>query len=129
MTPTITSDELRSDLSSTRPPLVIDVRRKPAHLAAPDRLQGAIRRDPETVEGWTGQLPRSSRVVVYCAHGREASQRVAQELERHGIEAFYKGGSPLAGAYGTALDQALPAELWVGEHDAERARQLLRELK
>jgi hypothetical protein len=52
-----------------------------------------------------------------------------QRLREYEIEAFYKGGSPLAGAYGTALDQALPAELWVGEHDAERARQLLRELE
>jgi len=51
-----------------------------------------------------------------------------QRLKEHGIEAFYKGGSPVAGIYGTNLDAALPAELWVGEHDAERARELLREL-
>ena len=51
-----------------------------------------------------------------------------QRLKEHGIEAFYKGGSPLAGIYGTALNQNQPAELWVGEHDAERAQELLREL-
>jgi len=51
-----------------------------------------------------------------------------QRLKEYGIEAFLKGGSPLATTYGTALDQALPAELWVGQHDAERARELLREL-
>jgi hypothetical protein len=52
-----------------------------------------------------------------------------QRLREHGIEAFYKGGSPLAGVYGTQLDAALPAELWVGEHDAKRAAQLMRELR
>ena len=51
-----------------------------------------------------------------------------QRLREHGIEAFYKGGMPLAGTFGEALDAALPAELWVGEHDAERAAQLMREL-
>lgn len=51
-----------------------------------------------------------------------------QRLKEHGIEAFLQGGSPLAGVYGTQLDAALPAELWVGEHDAERAAQLMREL-
>ena len=51
-----------------------------------------------------------------------------QRLKEHGIESFYKGGSPLAGIYGTELNQNQPAELWVGEHDAERAQELLREL-
>lgn len=51
-----------------------------------------------------------------------------QRLEEHGIEAFLKGGSPLGGIYGMELNQSQPAELWVGEHNAERAAQLMREL-
>jgi hypothetical protein len=51
-----------------------------------------------------------------------------QRLREHGIEAFSKGASPLADIYGTGLNQSQPAELWVGEHDAARAQELLREL-
>lgn len=54
-----------------------------------------------------------------------------QRLRENGIEAFYKGGSPF-GAQGVGiadLNPALPAEIWVGEHEAERARQLFPELR
>jgi Putative prokaryotic signal transducing protein len=54
-----------------------------------------------------------------------------QRLRENGIEAFYKAGSPFgAEAVGIAdLNPGLPAEIWVGEHDAERARQLFPELR
>ena len=54
-----------------------------------------------------------------------------QRLRENGIEAFYKGGSPyLAGVGATAdLNPLLPAEIWVGEDDAGRARQLFPELR
>ncbi len=89
----ITHDELQSEICGDRPPLVIDVRRKTAYLEATKTLQGALRRDPETVASWADQLPRSSRVVVYCAHGREVSQRTASELTQRGFDAcFLEGG-------------------------------------
>ena len=52
-------------------------------------------------------------------------------LRERGIEAFYKAGpsSGIAGIYGgPMMNPGGPAEIWVGEHDLERARQLLREL-
>jgi len=106
MTTTISHDALQSALRSTHPPLVIDVRRKSAYLAATDTLQGALRRDPETVAAWARQLPRSTRVVVYCAHGREVSQRAASELAQCGFDASYLEGGIEAGwrAHGGALD-------------------------
>ena len=54
-----------------------------------------------------------------------------QRLRQNGIEAFYKGSSPFgAGGVGIAdLNPALPAEVWVGENDAARARQLFPELR
>lgn len=54
-----------------------------------------------------------------------------QRLRQNGIEAFYKGTSPFGGdAVGIAdLNPALPAEIWVGEHDAARARELFPELR
>lgn len=56
---------------------------------------------------------------------------LCQRLRQNGIEAFYKGGSPF-GAEGVGiadLNPALPAEIWVGEGDAQRARQLFPELR
>ena len=91
MTP-VTHDRLRAELSSQEPPLIIDVRRKSAYLGASDTLRGALRRDPETLERWAEQLPRSARVVVYCAHGREVSQRAAAELARRGFDARWLEG-------------------------------------
>lgn len=54
-----------------------------------------------------------------------------QRLRQNGIEAFYKGAPPFGGeAVGIAdLNPGLPAELWVGEDDAARARQLFPELR
>src|SRR5262245_53431029 len=106
MTSSVAHDPLRSELDGDRPPLVIDLRRKAAFLGATDRVQGALRRDPDTVAAWADQLPRSARVVVYCAHGREVSQRAAAELAERGFDARYLEGGIEAGwrSRGGALD-------------------------
>lgn len=106
MTP-VTHDRLRAELSSQEPPLIIDVRRKSAYLGASDTLRGALRRDPETLERWAEQLPRSARVVVYCAHGREVSQRAAAELARRGFDARWLEGGIESGwrAHGAELER------------------------
>ena len=93
----ISCAEFQAEEQSKSPPLLVDVRKKEAYLAAKDRAHGALRRDPETVAVWAGQLPRSSRVVVYCAHGREVSQRVSAELAKRGFEAHYLEGGIEAG--------------------------------
>ena len=54
-----------------------------------------------------------------------------QRLKEQGIEAFWKDASlnPITMVYGgAAANPTAPAEVWVGQHDAERALQLLREL-
>lgn len=110
MTQGITHEQLQSILRSDHPPVIIDVRRKPAYLEATDAVQGALRRDPETVAAWAGELPRLARVVVYCAHGREVSQRTASELAQRGFDASFLEGGIVAGwrSRGGALD-AKPA--------------------
>ena len=85
----IKSATLQSALASGRAPLVIDVRRSPAFHAATDMIAGALRRDPSSVTSWAKQLPSASSVVVYCVHGHEVSQGVAQELRASGISARY----------------------------------------
>jgi rhodanese-related sulfurtransferase len=93
MNASITAAELKSALSSTQPPLVIDVRRPPAFHAAPDMIAGSLRRDPATVSTWVKELPRASSVVVYCVHGHEVSQNAAKTLRDTGIAArFLEGG-------------------------------------
>ena len=73
--------ELRALLRGATPPLVVDVRRKPAFLAAPDMIRGALRRDPEAL----GSLP-GDNVVVYCVHGHEVSQNAAKALGARYLE-------------------------------------------
>jgi len=80
MDASITPAALRQALSSEQPPLVIDVRKPPAFLAATDMIRGALRRDPLRVADWRGTLPSAASVVVYCVHGHEVSQDVAKTL-------------------------------------------------
>jgi rhodanese-related sulfurtransferase len=110
MATAIDRDALLAALRAPEPPLLVDVRRRAAYLAATEVLPGALRREPEAVATWAGQLPRAARVVVYCAHGREVSQDVAGELGRRGFEACFLEGGIEAGwrAAGGALD-AKPA--------------------
>jgi rhodanese-related sulfurtransferase len=73
--------ELQQALRSAHPPLVVDVRKRAAFLAAPDMIRGALRRDPETLDAWRGALPAGGAdIVVYCVHGHEVSQGVAKAL-------------------------------------------------
>src|SRR5436189_1619822 len=102
----LSSNELSSVLTGGRPPLIIDVRRKPAFRAATDMIAGALWRDPERVDEWAGELPRASRVVAYCVHGQEISQGVAKALAGRGLTAQYLQGGIEEGwkAAGGALD-------------------------
>ena len=82
MDASITPAALQQALRSSNPPLVVDVRKNAAFLAAPDMVRGALRRDPERL----GPLPRADDVVVYCVHGHEVSQGVAKALGARYLE-------------------------------------------
>ena len=88
----ISPGELRTALSGTEPPLVIDVRRPPAFLDSTRLIAGALRRDPLQAAEWARRLPAVSRVVVYCVHGHEVSQNARKVLVDAGIEARYLAG-------------------------------------
>ena len=92
MNASISFRELQSALAGGNPPLVVDVRRKPAYRAAPDMAAGALRRDPETATSWADTLPLAASVVVYCVHGHEVSQNAARALRERGIAASYLEG-------------------------------------
>ena len=89
MTSSIAFPELQSAIRGAQPPLVIDVRKAATFLAAPDMIAGALRRDPGEVATWVKELPQASTAVVYCVHGHEVSQGVAQKLRDAGISARY----------------------------------------
>jgi rhodanese-related sulfurtransferase len=89
----ISAVELQAWMAEKRPPLVIDVRRRAAFVAARETVGGALRRDPEQVAIWASQLPEAAGVVVYCVHGHEVSQKAAAALASTGIDArFLEGG-------------------------------------
>lgn len=111
MTQSISFPSLEAALRGRTPPLLIDVRRRPVFQAATDMARGALRRDPEDVQHWSGTLPRAGSVTVYCVHGHEVSQGVARALRERGIDAAYLEGGLEEGwkAGGGALDPK-PAE-------------------
>ena len=117
MRASITSLELKSELAGGKPPLVIDVRRKPAYQSATETIAGALRRDPEAVSSWASTLPRAASAVVYCVHGHEVSQNAAKALNERGISAQYLEGGLEEGwkAAGGALDRkpAGAATRWI----------------
>jgi rhodanese-related sulfurtransferase len=86
MDASLTPAALQQALRSSEPPLVIDVRKPPAFLAATDMIRGALRRDPAAVESWRRTLPAATPVVVYCVHGHEVSQGVAKALGARYLE-------------------------------------------
>lgn len=105
----VSPQQLQDLLDSDHPPLVIDVRRCAAYLADSGILAGALRRDPDRVGLWAGELPQASAVVVYCVHGHEVSQGVAGALERVGISARYlEGGLESWKAAGGGLSAKAP---------------------
>jgi rhodanese-related sulfurtransferase len=88
----ISAAELYPRFGTAAAPLVIDVRREAAFAADEWMIAGALRRPPETVEGWRHDIDRDRPVVVYCAHGHEVSQGAAGVLREAGIAARYLEG-------------------------------------
>jgi len=101
----ITPEQLIALRGNNPAPLVIDVRREAVFRAAPDRIAGALRRDPATVAEWGGSLPAHPQIVVYCVHGHEVSQNAAHALRERGLAAQYlEGGLEAWRAAGGAIE-------------------------
>lgn len=89
--PRISKEDLKQQLESTTPPLIVDARLKYPYEHSTMRLPGAIRYAPNT---GLPSLPRDRAIVVYDSDPNElASSRVAAELIRQGYRATaLKGG-------------------------------------
>jgi len=89
----VSTTELGNLLQSAQPPVVVDVRKKPAFEKDPDTLPGATWHNHEEVATWAKTLPRDRRIVVYCVHGHEVSQNACGSLRELGFDAaFLEGG-------------------------------------
>ena len=74
-------------------PLIVDVRAKDDYLAKPRLIPGALRGDPDHVDGWARNLPRTRSIAVYCKAGHRIGRSVADELVAMGYPAsFLEGG-------------------------------------
>ncbi len=82
----ITPAALAQSLASSHPPLVIDVRRIERFFESDRMIDGALHRDPARVSEWRKALPAGADIVVYCVHGHEVSQGVAQALDTRYLE-------------------------------------------
>ena len=85
----IAPSRLRADIAGRTPPIIIDVRRRPAFTSSREMIRGALRRDSEQLDAWANSLPAACSVVVYCVHGHEVSQQAAAALAATGIYARY----------------------------------------
>jgi rhodanese-related sulfurtransferase len=90
--PPISALELYALIGTAGAPLVIDVRRETAFAGDDRMLASAMRRAPDAVGQWCGDLRPGRSIVVYCVHGHEVSQGVAAALRSTGIEARYLAG-------------------------------------
>ena len=89
---TLTPDELRQELASATPPLVLDVRRPEDRAAVPEGIPGADWRDPAFLEDWAGGVPAGAEVALYCARGGSVSRGVQAALAQRGVKARYVEG-------------------------------------
>jgi rhodanese-related sulfurtransferase len=93
MDPCLLPETLMGLLNTPSPPVVIDVRKRPAFEADPAMLPGAVWRDPQSVARWATDLPPGRSVVAYCVHGHEVSLGVRDALRRRGVMAgIIEGG-------------------------------------
>ena len=65
--------------------LVLDVRRKEVYDASNEMIEGAIWKDPAQVEQWSAEMPSEQRIIVYCVHGHQISNRVLDRLHAEGF--------------------------------------------
>ena len=115
--PASTADDLRALARSAFPPTIIDVRRRAAFDRDPVRLPMALRREPEAVEHWAGELEAWRPVIAYCVHGHEVSQNAAAVLRARGLDA-----RSLEGGIEGWRESGGPIEPWASAHALGDAR-------
>ena len=95
--PGVGVEETRAMVANTGTPVqIIDARPKHYVSRMQDIIDGAVWRDPERVQEWSGQLSKSEPVVVFCAYGFHIGCKTAIALREAGFDAKYMKGGHLA---------------------------------
>ncbi len=93
MSGTITPAELKNFLKEKKKDLIIlDVRRRSDYEADPKIIPGAVWRDPESVDQWSGELPMGKDIVIYCVRGGSVSKSVSSRLMEQNVRTSYIEG-------------------------------------
>jgi Fe-Mn family superoxide dismutase len=102
--PGIGVEEVSALLDAGKPVQFIDAR--PRHFVSrtKDIIDGAVWRDPDRVQEWSGELSKSEPVVVFCVYGFHVGCKTAIALRDAGFDAKYmKGGHTAWRAIGGAV--------------------------
>ncbi|MEO9822172.1 MAG: Fe-Mn family superoxide dismutase [Paracoccaceae bacterium] len=83
----ITISELKSRRDKNDEVLVLDVRHDDDCERYKNRITESEWHNSFDVAAWASDLPKDKPVVVYCMYGFWVSQKVAEELREHGIDA------------------------------------------
>lgn len=78
-------------LSLPEPPLLVDARKAAARASSGRTIPHALRGEPARAAEWAPAY-RGRKVVVFCVHGHEVSQGVADQLTEAGVDAAYLEG-------------------------------------
>jgi len=104
----LTPDALRIRLESGDPVRILDLRTAIAFEVSRKTLPGAIRLDPEELDGRHTHIPRDRDIVLYCTCPNETtSARVALALKKRGIERVF----PLEGGFEAWVSCGYPVEV------------------
>lgn len=91
--PGVAVEEVKAMLDAGSPVQFIDARPKHSVSREQDIIEGATWRDPDRVQEWAGELPKSDPVVVFCVYGFHVGCKTAIALRDAGFDAKYmKGG-------------------------------------
>ena len=90
--PAVGVEEVKAMLDAGERVQVVDAR--PGHYVSrqSDIMAGAVWRDPDRVQEWTGELSKSDPVVTFCAYGFHVGCKTAVALRDAGFDAKYMSG-------------------------------------
>lgn len=89
--PRMTKEELKASLLLGNPDLtIVDARAGGEWVASKEKIQGAIREDPENVRTWSNQYSKHKTLVLYCSSVNEKkSAWTARQLIARGFIRVY----------------------------------------
>jgi len=92
MSRTISPNDLKGLLDTSKNLTVLDVRRKQDYDTDTLRLPGAQWRDPDKLAEWGDGLSKDKEIVLYCMRGGSVSNSVLDALVTRGLKARYIEG-------------------------------------